>query len=421
MDGPENISLLPVLSTARVIGYNSQLHSVYVQVPSLQAISVPAKVLMSGNADAARINQEPLPVIGTMGLIAMPYGDTRGAVWLGSFYNTPINSVNTSNPPTDEDGQMWYHTHASGGWSLLDYYGNYFAQIADGSRVLAASGVATPVTYRNNVDQNGNQLQVLYKQTDRNQMPPGPYWLSVTHPSSGSATISPSGMIFAQAGTPLLPSLAMNTSGIIDIWTNGPNAQNAAGPRIHMDSNNGDGGNILIQTNATNTAGGSGPTALMDAVTGNIVINGQNINNSPAGGGNILINGANGNSSVLLDPSGTITITSVAGNSTIIMDPAGNVTITTGSNQGSGNILIQNEGNGTSMMTSQVESALIAQAGLALVSGILTSIVATAGDIVLSSALHPSESLNTIVSIFNSHTHPDPQGGNTGTPTQQMP
>jgi phage baseplate assembly protein V len=43
----------------------------------------------------------------------------------------------------------------------------------------------------------------------------------------------------------------------------------------------------------------------------------------------------------------------------------------------------------------------------------------SAGDIPLVTSSH-SDSVNGIINTYNSHTHPDPQGGNTGAPNQQM-
>ena len=43
-----------------------------------------------------------------------------------------------------------------------------------------------------------------------------------------------------------------------------------------------------------------------------------------------------------------------------------------------------------------------------------------AGDINLVTHTH-NDSVNTIINTFNSHTHPDPQGGNTSAPNQSLP
>ena len=43
-----------------------------------------------------------------------------------------------------------------------------------------------------------------------------------------------------------------------------------------------------------------------------------------------------------------------------------------------------------------------------------------AADIGLVTNSH-NDSVNGIINVYNSHTHPDPQGGSTGAPTQQMP
>jgi phage baseplate assembly protein V len=46
--------------------------------------------------------------------------------------------------------------------------------------------------------------------------------------------------------------------------------------------------------------------------------------------------------------------------------------------------------------------------------------VTAAGDIKVKTNQF-NDSINTIIGTFNSHTHPDPQGGNTGAPNQQLP
>ena len=73
MEGPRNVSRFPTISYARVIGYDPVNHGVFVDIPSQQAISVPARVLYNGPADASRIEQNPLPIIGTWGLIAVTF------------------------------------------------------------------------------------------------------------------------------------------------------------------------------------------------------------------------------------------------------------------------------------------------------------------------------------------------------------
>jgi phage baseplate assembly protein V len=46
--------------------------------------------------------------------------------------------------------------------------------------------------------------------------------------------------------------------------------------------------------------------------------------------------------------------------------------------------------------------------------------VQAAGDIKLKTGIF-NDSVNTIISTYNGHTHPDPQGGNTGVPNQVLP
>jgi GpV Apex motif len=265
MEQPSNISLFPVLSFARVIGYDTSNHGVFVQLPSLQAISLSAKILIQGNVDGTRINQDPLPVIGTTGLIAIPFGDTRSAIWLGGFYTSATNAVTTSNPPTDQDSQMKYESLASGSWSLLDYIGNYFHRYADGTKLAINMTNTEPVTYKQILEGIGNPVLVQVTDKMRNQYPPGPFYVSINHPSGASATITPSGMVTITGGNPQLPTIVMTPSGIITVTgADNPVSGSQSSPQIILNSQTGE---LFIYSQNQNAL------ITMDK-NGNIVING---------------------------------------------------------------------------------------------------------------------------------------------------
>src|SRR5579863_8327027 len=296
MEGPKNTNLFPLLSQARVIGYDTKHHGVLVSLPSMQSISVPVKILYNGTSDASRIEQQPLPIVGTWGLVAFPYGLVEGAIWLGSFYQTGVTAVNASNNPTNEDGQQKYMSHASGAWSLLDYIGQYAMTFGDNTQILVNSTNTTPVVYRQTIDPEIGYSAVQYYQSDRNPNPAPPFWISLNHPGSGaSVTISPSGDVLILGGGPLgTTQAAFNLANDGTATVQGGNGVQAS---LVIQPN----GITTIQTGTNPGAVGSGiqtgPTAVLDPQQGLITIT-----------------GANGKSSITMDVNGQATITAANGN-----------------------------------------------------------------------------------------------------------
>lgn len=273
MEQPRNISLFPQISYARVVGYDWNNHGVYVDLPSQQQVSTLAKVLMTGTGDASRIDQLPLPVIGSWGLVVGAFGDTTSLIWLGCFYMSAVNAVNNSSPPVLEDSEMKYMSHASGTYSLLDYYGNYFWRSPDGTMFLLNPTNQQPTTYRHIVDsETGTQQQIVFADTDRNPNPPEPFYVAVKHPTGTTAMITPTGIIH------------LDTGGQVEQASQGP----------------------IFELNPLS----SGTTAP---------------SGTPAGGAQLI--GQAGLSSVYLDKDGNITITSTGSSTQILVSANGDVTI----------------------------------------------------------------------------------------------
>lgn len=214
MEGPNSHNTLSHLSIARVSGYDPANHAVYVTLPSMQQLSESAKVLINGPADATRIEQTPLPVIGTWGLIAFPFGDVRSIIWIGSFYQSLVNAVNSDNTP--ESGQMRYMSHASGAYSVLDYDGNYYYYSPDGTQLILNAGGDAPVTRRHNVDEHINQNEIVIGNSFRNPQPPSPFTASIVHPSGAAITIQSNGDIVIQQANGTTTT-TLDQSGNIDI------------------------------------------------------------------------------------------------------------------------------------------------------------------------------------------------------------
>ena len=237
MDFPKLTSYQALIQPAMVTGYDSVNHGVYVSLPSSQQIGVPAKVLINGPCDSSRVEQNPLPIMGTWGLVVVLGGDTKSAVWLGSFAQSSVNAFTYSNPPTDEDGQTKYMSHASGAFEILDYFGNYFYESPDGTKFALNKTGTGPTIYRNSVDESGNQVAIQVPNTMvdyRNPNPPSPFYVVLDHPSGSSLSITPSGLVTIEAGNPAQPSITMTPSGVITIQT-GSSQSAGAGPKIILD------------------------------------------------------------------------------------------------------------------------------------------------------------------------------------------
>lgn len=383
MHGPSNTDRMPVLAHARVEGYDPATYSVYVTVPSMQEIYLPIKILINGPADATRVEQMPMPVMGTWGLVAFPYGTIESAIWLGSFYHSPVNAVTTSNPPTQQDSQIKYMSHASGSWSMLDYIGQYFYRAADGSNVIMNSNNTEPIAYIHSVNDEGVQtLQEFYDQ-DRNTAKPPPFYLSVNHPSGSSFTISPDGTITILEGNISEAQIDLTPDGTILIQGG---IYSKASIQITPD------GIITAQTGTTDDGANVGPTMTMDPQQGLV-----------------LVKGENNKSSIAMDANGQITASADSGNGVITMDSSGNITI----NSTPGNITIE-----------AGVSVLISATDLVNVSGSFAVAIETDNDIALSTGAHPVESVNTMITIYNEHVHIYEEDGSaafTSPPIPQMP
>lgn len=398
MEGPKNTNLLPILSQARVLGYDSLNHAVLVSLPSMQQISVPAKILYIGTSDATRIEQMPLPVIGTWGLVAFPYGLIESAIWLGSFYQTGVTAVNTSKNPTDGDGQQRYMSHASGSWSLLDYIGQYAMTFGDNTQFLVNASNQTPTTYRRVVDSEGVLTSVPYYQSDRNPSPPPPFWISLNHPGSGASwTISPSGEVTILGGGP-----HGSTQALLDLAPDGT-ATLQGGEGVLASLVIQPNGITTIQTGGNPGAVGSGvqvgPTAVFDPQAGLITIT-----------------GANSKSKITMDINGAVVVTAANGSSSITMDQSGNISV-----QATGNIDITSD----EAISIEASSSVEIQAGAAVTvqsTGSMVTIEALASDIFLVTDMHV-DSINTMINTFNAHVHSGvtPGSSDTQPPTTPMP
>lgn len=343
-------SFLPQISIAKVINYDPDRHGVYIEFPSGQQLAESAKVLINGPADQSRIEQVPLPVIGTWGLVAFPQGDIESAVWLGSFYMSPINAVTTSNPSNPADSQTKYMSHASGAYQILDYAGNFTYWSPDGTLVNINVDNKEPITYQHGMDpETGGQTLVEVGHDYRRPFGSPPFYVSITQTNGNSIVMAPNGTVTITGGNPQQATVTITNQGIITLNTGntGGQGQATAAHQIQLNPTGGEANPITITANA----------------------------------------GDSNQTQILIDPDSNISMVSDRGDMSVNTHTS--VSIVAGTTM----TLVANAGN--------------------------ISILST-GDIILNTGTH-SDSVDTIINTYNEHTHPDPQGGNTGIPNQQLP
>lgn len=176
-----------------------------------QSPTAPVKVGYLGAADALRINQVSLPGVGSWGLIAFPYEDSRNGVWLLTLLPSQIDAIvsltSGSGPVDSRESFLEYKSHWSGFWNLLDYLGQSATSFPDGSWAVVASGAvpaALPTVYRHTL-QSGARIRTPFTAADRVKTSPTAYNLSAY--IQGAVSLIASGAVAVQT-----PSLVVSGS-----------------------------------------------------------------------------------------------------------------------------------------------------------------------------------------------------------------
>ena len=110
---------------------------------------VPCRVLSQGPDDANRTEQNPLPSVGTHGLVIAVHGDSRNLMWLGS-YHPALNSARHLAPGS---GDVTYSAKQSGYWKMIDNTGSYTENFPDGTQLIVTPSGA-PLTPNKQIVQN---------------------------------------------------------------------------------------------------------------------------------------------------------------------------------------------------------------------------------------------------------------------------
>lgn len=169
-------------------------------------------------ADALRISQEPLPTIGTWGIVAFPNDDIRNGVWLCSYLPSFLDALHAPGGATEPF--IDYDAHWSGHWNLLDGEGNYAVQFVDGSFITVASGTTLPTIYRHTVNSSNERERVPFTRGERIPNPPAPRPMHIEHSSGTKITIAADGTVtidlaggkkldITQAGAPAADHLTL--------------------------------------------------------------------------------------------------------------------------------------------------------------------------------------------------------------------
>lgn len=188
---------LPPIGICQVVAQNPPF-GVYVIFRSTgQGTQFPVR-MMYDYADGLRVHQKPLPGIGTWGVVVIPNGDIRCAIWLGAYLPSQVDALTSDGSQTA--AFIENRAHFSGDLEYLDGLGNYARQFADGSYIISASGQSLPTVYRHLVESNQQQA-VAFTRADRIPNPPSVFYMHLHHQSGTDVLIDPSGNITVSGAT----------------------------------------------------------------------------------------------------------------------------------------------------------------------------------------------------------------------------
>lgn len=192
--------MMPLISVGIVTAHAPPLHAVNVTLrTSGQALGWPVRMLTHNSADGLRINQKPLPGIGTWGVIGFPHGDERNAVWMGSFHPSALDAITTQNDALDPF--IDYESHFSGFWKMLDGAGNFSMQFPDGSAMIVGAGTDLPELFRHTVDASGAQVQIPFTHAERVPNKPTPFNFQLTTAKGTVFGVDPDGNVTVTGAT----------------------------------------------------------------------------------------------------------------------------------------------------------------------------------------------------------------------------
>lgn len=179
-----------------VIGQSPDGHELVCQFVSGAGPGISVKVGTHGGNNAFVVQQEPLPTIGTWGIVGFTDGDTRAGVWKHAIPASMVDAYTTGPKSSPYDR---YHSYWAGGW----YYqqgdtGEATWYYPDGTNIVVNAAGAAPAMYRHTVDSTQTRQRTAITQTQRR--PAGPTaanWVKLNHVSGSTVSVDPSGNVAA--------------------------------------------------------------------------------------------------------------------------------------------------------------------------------------------------------------------------------
>ncbi len=168
--------MMNILQIGQVVAHVPQRHSVMCSLKTSGEVMTMSVQVPFAYADSLRVSQAPLPGLGSLGLIAFPYGDALNAVWLGTMNANLTDAVHTNGDAFDP--YIDYDAHFSGHWRMLDGQGNCAMQFADGSSIVMGSSTSLPQPYRHIVGPGQKRQRVPFTRAERIPNPPAPFVLN---------------------------------------------------------------------------------------------------------------------------------------------------------------------------------------------------------------------------------------------------
>lgn len=243
------------ITQAVVLSHDPDTNSLQVMLRDGQGLGQPVKVLYPGACDALRINQQPMPGRGTMGVIAFVNNDIKSGVWLGAVVGAIADAISS---PVD-DPFLKYESHWSGYWNSLDQGGNENTHWTDGSTLTVGSGFV-PTRHIQNTE--GVREAVPVAATDRPTATPFPFTFMhstgtmVKIDALGNVTVSGVAAITADAvGAIDATSKASITATAPTITLDGSTEVYLTTPEVMVSQNMTVGANLTIEGNATSSTG----------------------------------------------------------------------------------------------------------------------------------------------------------------------